>query len=365
MPENTVSEDIRDDLITQDIRYKRADASVRKEVDARLSSLEAAIAAAIIRVNVNGTKQVKARQRRLAKLNREVGVLIRTAYSEINGIIKSSARRVANVETAADVAIVTKNLPKGVGIEFEGEKLPPIVTNSIANGITIEGATMLEWTRRNSRQLQQAVLDQVRLSLEAGESTQQATTRIVGGTINGVAVPGVMATSRRNAETLVRTAIAEVVNKAALQSFQDMNDVVKAVQQISTLDSRTSDICIAYSGQVWDVNTLEPIAPSTLQFNGGPPRHFNCRSRLVPVTKSFEELGITGTEIPVATRASMDGEVPGDITFDGFLKGKSKTFQDELLGPGRARLWRSGKISLTQLVDFRGNPLTLDQLESL
>ena len=359
----TVAEEIRDDLIAQDIRYKRADASVRKEIDSRLAVLETAIAATIIQINVNGAKQAGAIDRRLRKLNTEVGILTRTAYSEINGIIKGAARRVANVETAADVAIVTKELPSV--IKFEAEKLPKVITNSIANGIVIEGGPLLEWTRRNSRQLQASVMDQVRLSLEAGESAAQATTRIVGGTVSGVAVPGVMKTSRRNAEALVRTAIAEVVNKAALQTFQDMNDVVKWVQQISTLDSRTSDICIAYSGQVWDVDTLEPIAPSTLQFNSGPPRHFNCRSRLVPVMKSFEELGIDATEVPLATRASMDGEVPGDITFDAFLKGKTKTFQDDLLGPGRARLWRKGDITLTQLVDFRGNPLTLDQLEAL
>lgn len=248
-------------------------------------------------------------------------------------------------------------------IEFETEALPPEVTNAIATGVALSGATILTWTRRQSKTLQDSVMDQVRLSLEAGESTQQATTRITGGKINGVQVPGVMQTSRRAAETLVRTAIAQVVNAAALQSYQDM-EVVKAIQQISTLDNRTSDICIAYSGLAWDANTLEPIGHN-LQFNGGPPRHFNCRSRMVPVLKSFEELGIDAEEIPIATRASMDGEVPGDITFDKFLRGKSKSFQDDLLGPGRARLWRSGKITLTQLVDFRGNPLTLDQLEAL
>jgi SPP1 gp7 family putative phage head morphogenesis protein len=248
-------------------------------------------------------------------------------------------------------------------IEFNTEALPAEVTNAIATGAIIGGATILQWTRRQSKATQDAVMDEIRKSLEAGESTAEATTRITGGKVGGIVVPGVMKTTRRAAETLVRTAIAEVVNAAALQSFQDM-DIVKQVQQISTLDSRTSDICIAYSGLVWDANTLEPVGHN-LQFNGGPPRHFNCRSRLVPVLASFEELGIDATELPVTTRASMDGQVPGDITFDKFLKGKSKKFQDDLLGPGRARLWRSGRITLTQLVDFRGNPLTLDQLEAI
>lgn len=248
-------------------------------------------------------------------------------------------------------------------IEFNTDALPAEVTNALATGVAVGGATILTWTRRQSKDLQDRVMDEVRKSLEAGESTAEATTRIVGGKVGGVVVPGIMQTTRRQAETLVRTSIAEVVNAAALQSFQDM-DIVKQVQQISTLDSRTSDICIAYSGLVWDANTLEPV-DHTLPFNGGPPRHFNCRSRLVPVLMSFAELGIDATELPITTRASMDGQVPGDITFDKFLKGKSKTFQNELLGPGRARLWRSGKITLTQLVDFRGNPLTLDQLEAL
>ena len=239
-------------------------------------------------------------------------------------------------------------------VEFESEELPPSMTNTIANGLTIEGAALTTWWSRQGTRLQQNFMDQIRLSLENGESTQQAVSRVTG----------VMSTSRRAAEGIVRTAINEIVTQTRLNTFQDMNDVVKAIQQISTLDRRTSNICIAYSGLVWDVNTLEPLDHS-LPFNGGPPRHFNCRSSLVPVLMSYEELGIDMVDVPLATRASMDGEVPGDITFDKWLRGKSKDFQNNILGPTRARLWRNGEITLTQLVDMKGNALTLDQLESV
>lgn len=249
-------------------------------------------------------------------------------------------------------------------VEFETEALPASQTNVIANALVVEGAPLAQWWQRQGRQYQNAVMDQVRMSLEAGESTQQATTRIVGGTVDGVRVDGVMRTTRNKAETLVRTAINEVVTQTRLNTFQDMDDVVKAIQQISTLDGRTSDICIAYSGLIWDNRTLRPIGHG-LPYNSGPPRHFNCRSSIVPVLRSFAELGIDATDIPLATRASMDGAVPGDITMDQFIRSKSKTFQDNMLGPARARLWRNGKITLTQLVDMRGNPLTLDQLEAL
>ena len=247
-------------------------------------------------------------------------------------------------------------------IKFDTEALPADMTNSLANGLLVEGAVMSTWWTRQATVLQQQFMDQIRMSLENGESTQEAAARIVGGTVDGVAVPGIMKTARRKAEGLVRTAIAEVVSQARLNTFQDMDDIVKAIQQVSTLDGRTSTICIAYSGLVWDIEDFAPIGHS-LPFNTGPPRHFNCRSSIVPVLRSFEELGLDAKEVPLATRASMDGEVPGDITFDVWLRKKGKSFQDDLLGPARANLWRKKEINLTQLVDMRGNPMTLDQLE--
>lgn len=199
-----------------------------------------------------------------------------------------------------------------------------------------------------------------------GESITQAITRIRGGIIDGIPVQGIIDVSKRQAGALASTGINAVQNNARLATFQENQDVIKGAQQVSTLDNKTSDVCIAYSGKAWKIDTLEPIdlGDGILPFNGGPPRHFNCRSTLVPVLKSFEEMGIPLDEIPPGTRASMDGQVPGDTTFNKFLSGKSKAFQDTLLGPARAKLWRGNKITLTQLVDMRGNPLTITQLEA-
>lgn len=107
----TVAQKIRDDIIEQDIRYRRVDAAVRKEVDTRLDQLESDLVALMLKIDVAGTKQVKARKRRLAKLNNQSGILIRTAYTEINGIMRGAGRRVAKVEARKVNQIVQDRLP--------------------------------------------------------------------------------------------------------------------------------------------------------------------------------------------------------------------------------------------------------------
>jgi hypothetical protein len=250
-------------------------------------------------------------------------------------------------------------------VRFNGKKLDPATIKALVSGTLVNGSKPSVWWNRQSIDFRNNFMDTMRTSMRNGESLTQATARVIGGTVDGVTVPGIMKTTKARANALAATAQSAVTNEAALKSYQANNDVIKMVTQVSTLDNRTSDICIAYSGQTWNVNTLRPVTElgSRLPFNGGPPRHFNCRSRLRPVTKSFRELGIDADEIPASTRASMDGQVPSDITFDQFLKSKPQSFADDLLGPKRAQLYRDGDITLTQLVDMRGNPMTLAQLE--
>lgn len=182
-------------------------------------------------------------------------------------------------------------------------------------------------------------------------------------TVKTAAIGGVLEVSRRNAAALVQTSIQTVANVARLEAFAQNADIVKGVKQISTLDSHTTDICIAYSGMAWNLEG-KPIQGNKLAFNNGPPRHWNCRSILIPITKTFKELGIDTPELKKSTRASTDGQIDAGTTFDSFLKRKGEAFQNEILGPGRAKLWRDKKITLQQLLDLQGNPLSLSELQA-
>ena len=132
------------------------------------------------------------------------------------------------------------------------------------------------------------------------------------------------------------------------------------------MDSRTSAVCVAYSGAEWDLDG-NPINGTTLPFKGGPPRHWGCRSVLTSITKTFKELGIKGLpELPdTGERASDLGPIDRKTTMDQFLKMHDKEWQDKMLGKGKAQLWRDGKITLSQLVSGSGRELTLEELKAL
>jgi SPP1 gp7 family putative phage head morphogenesis protein len=165
---------------------------------------------------------------------------------------------------------------------------------------------------------------------------------------------------KRNAEALVRTGVHTVSSAARELMYEENKSVIKGKLYTAVLDNRTSIQCIAYDGSFYDMEN-NPLGKTKLPYRD-LPAHWNCRSMYIPVLKSFKELGINAPEMPKSTRSSMDGQVPEDTTFKDFLERKGVEFQNEVLGKGKAELWRQGKITLVQLVDQTGNAKPLKDL---
>lgn len=85
--------------------------------------------------------------------------------------------------------------------------------------------------------------------------------------------------------------------------------------------------------------------------------HWLHRFRSIPL---YRLQGIEGNN--AAPGASMDGQVASSTTYLEWLGRQDAATKADILGPGRARLLESGKISLSDLVDQRGNELTLADL---
>ena len=222
------------------------------------------------------------------------------------------------------------------------------IIKSLSSDLIIQGSPSKDWWAAQGEGLSFKFAAQVRQAIASGESKLKVIDRILP----------VIETSKRGAYALVHTSIQTVANNTRLETFRANADVIDGVEQLSTLDGHTSTVCVAYSGGKWNLDGV-PIKGTTLAFNGGPPRHWNCRSVLVPILKP-----LPGFDLPPGTRASDEGQISATITFDKFLEGKTEQYQNELLGKGRAQLWRDGKITLKDLLNQSGRPLTLKQLKA-
>ena len=92
-----------------------------------------------------------------------------------------------------------------------------------------------------------------------------------------------------------------------------------------------------------------------------PPLHWGCRSLRTPKVNPEYDLGseITGE------RASVNGPVSGSVTYGGWLNRQGADVQNEVLGVERAKLFRSGKLSISKFSDDSGKVYSLKRLEEL
>lgn len=324
---------------------------------------------------------------RLAKLLKQTRDTISTAYQQIDML---QMQQLGDVARASAKALL--NSINGVlRVEVATVAVTADQLRAIAGKAMIDGRYPKEWWARQDEQLADRFAVQMRLGMLKGEGIDQLVRRVKGTRASGYS-DGIMDVQRRQAEALVRTSVMTVAGEARKEAIENNQDIIKGVTWRSTLDSRTTAHCVSYDGLSWSLPDYKPIDHDK-EWDGGPPAHWNCRSCSVPVVKSWKELsknppddlpddadtldeairqkykdkGWSDEKIDSlldATRASMDGQVPTAQGFDGWLNGKSEESQNDLLGVEKARLWRDGKVTLQELTDQSGNPLTIAELHA-
>lgn len=157
--------------------------------------------------------------------------------------------------------------------------------------------------------------------------------------------------AKARVEAEVRTATQHYSSRSREKVWEDNKEIIDGYQWVSTLDSRTSQQCRSLDGRKYEVGE-GPM----------PPIHFNCRSTTVPVLD--DSLNFLDED---ATRASQKGPVDADKTYYSWLKDQPANFQNEAIGPTRAKLLRDGGLSSEQFSKLNLNrnfePLTLQEME--
>lgn len=291
------------------------------------------------------------RQRKLKTLLTQSEETIRAHYKKINTSHKAMLTDLASASADTVEAVMNGVLESSL----VSTALTPTQLKTIASDTLIQGAPSSEWWGRQAGSLRDRFSDQMRLAFLQGESVRQMSTRVTS----------MVDVSKREADALVRTSVQTVSNEARLETYRQNSDVIKGVEALATLDTRTSAICQARDGGAWSLETGEPLPKSTINesFPGSPPWHWNCRTVLIPITKTFEELGAgKKREVPDSVRASMDGDVSASLSYNEWLRRQPKSTQVEALGPTKWHAWKKGGVTLQQMVDQTGRPLSVGEI---
>jgi len=347
---------LNDELVDQAIRHAHYFERLKtSEVTAILKFLEKDVYSdlskrlqADLGAILAGQKITPARLKRLEALQKAVRGEIEAGMRNANHLLVKKLTKTGFHEAQWQAGVLTKAL------HVDMVTPSPQLVRSIVTSKPMEGALLSEWMKQQGTKTGFAVQRQINIGLAQGESVDQMVRRI-RGTKAAQYADGVWGQSKREVDAIVRTSMNHVSAHAREETYAANEDVIKGVQLVATLDGRTSEICISYDGTTWPVNE-----------GPRPPFHFRCRTTSVPVLKSWEELGFEGKEeIPESTRASMDGQVSSKTTYPEWLKKQPDSFQDEVLGKGKAELFRTGKVDITKFVDDQHRPLTLKQLQAL
>lgn len=363
MAQHNVNAAIQDTLIQNQVDLVKLEGTMRKQVLAVLQELEADLIKRLAQADPTAPALTKFQQQRLTRLLQQTQAVIGSSFATARRLTNSELLKLAQIETAlAGGAIET-----AIGTELGIPSLNRTTLQAIVNDGLIQGAPSREWWAKQAANTQAAFSQQMRLGVLAGENVGQLTNR----------VKALMNIPKHQAEALARTSTISVSNLSRLRTYQENAHLIKAIKWLSTLDSRTTDICKGLDGLMWDPVTFEPIGHD-VSFPG-PTAHWQCRSTQIPITKSYDDLAKDKTDKALstaaklqaagaATRSALNGQVPASIRYEDWLLLKEQAepgfaLRTKALTPAKYSLWKEGKLDFKDLIDQSANPITVKELQ--
>lgn len=209
------------------------------------------------------------------------------------------------------------------------------------------GHTLADWSERQKASTLAKLDGVVKRGIMRGESIDEITSRVRGEVLGG---------ATRGNEAIVRTAVNQISNQAHVQTLSQLDDAVTEMYEYeATLDSRTTPICASLDGKRFRYD--DETAPR-------PPQHVNCRSNISPVI-NWKALGLKppppGERFARDPMTGMRVTVPGDLTYESWLRKQVPEVQSRVLGVKGATRFRNGE-SLGRVVRADLGTLTVDQV---
>jgi len=381
----TANEKILDSYIRHQTYLIRYAGGLRNEVLPKLAATEKTLYDAIVEwtAKADGDRSLAGASGR--KWQREFEAVIngirKPAWASITTEVTEQFKELAVAEAATAVATIEGSVPVVLGLNVP----PAAQLVAVVNSQPFRGRTLKGWLQRT----EQADVDRILMYAKTGITQGRTPTEIARGAIGtkrSSYTDGVARKSFRDLESTILTVTNGVQQEAKQALYQANKDIIKEEQYVATLDRRTTLVCASNDGKIFKRGT-GPI----------PPLHFRCRSLRVPALNAdnlrnrgfdsstekelLQEYSQKANIAKVNQRASLPrgqkskfdafarerrreliGQVPASTTYNGWLKNQTKGFQDGVLGPTRAGMFRRNEITLDKFVARDGDVLTLDQL---
>lgn len=379
----TVNEELLDAVIRHQIFLLRYSGAVRNRIAAILNKTEAELAMRIrdqLRNSEGVTTSVE--WKRLEALLAALEGIRRKGWKEATAYLLEEMTELAYQEPITLDGIIQTVIPVEIGTVMPSANF----LKAIALSRPFEGRILKDWADAMAAEDIRRIHTAVQAGMVAGETSSTIARRVVGtGSLMGA--DGATEMTRRQVQAVVRTAVQHVANGARNSFLLENAALIAEEQFVATLDSRTTPICRAQDGKRY------PVGKGPM-----PPLHFSCRSLRVasidgtllgdrPAKPTTERMlaaeyakanGLgkvrSRSDLPRGTKGDfyawsrkrireLVGPIPASETFQTWLSKQTNTFQNELLGDTKAKLFRSGGLKLDKFVDLNtGREFTLKEL---
>ncbi len=352
----------------------------------------------IVRVLRNRAQVGDFTSKRYKEMLADIRVLRKELMKELATASARDLRALAKAEQKYAASMLQNAIP--VKLDFatvDAGRLSTLVTENPFTAGTNAARSLGQWWGGLATADGNRIIAAVQLGMVQSETIDQMVGRVMQATDM----------TRNNAAAVVRTAVNHASNSARNAFFAENKDIVNSLMWSAMLDGRTTILCGSLDGHYTtaDGSDITDDIPTPHMDDPlfRPPAHVNCRSYMVGIlsadgiaknmpdrafvrdtrTRKWRERdfraeakadagagwkGMSVKERNAAIagkrRAWADaniGRVPARTNYDEWLRNQPKSFQNDVLGPSRAELFRGG-LRMDKFVDRQGDSLTLDQL---
>lgn len=386
-PPSTANEKVLNDLVKHQTYLMRYSGSLRNAGVASLTNTEKELRALIMRYteDFEGLAATSKEAKKLYKeMAEEISKVRAKAWDEIKEDIPEEYLSFATLEQLATIRIIEGAFPVVLGLQpLSVEHIKRIVKAQ-----PFEGRTLKEWLAYNQEIDAERITRIAKNAMIAGQTPTEVA-RAAMGTKRLDYRDGQARKAFRDLESVYLTVTNGIANEIKADLYKENDDIIDKVMFVATLDIHTTVECAGHDGHTFKLGS-EPK----------PPLHFRCRSLLVPyispenlrnrgfdantekmlVSDFAEENGLgkitnvnslprgyktAYTKWARTRKRELIGQVPATQNFDTWLRNQSPEFQNEYLGPGRAAIFRQGKLTLDKFVTRDGYELTIADLTKL